>query len=114
MSYKVITPLVGVAPKSEQKDLEDANQGPRYFYEGAVIPDGFNDERCKELVEEKMLEVVKAAEPSGDGAGSGTVDEVLAEVGDDPEKAKAAIESEKAGKNRSTLLSKLEGIANPA
>lgn len=63
MSYKVITPLVGVAPApaADAKDLEDANQGPRYFYEGAVIPDGFNDERCEELVKDKMLEKVKAS-----------------------------------------------------
>lgn len=64
MSYKVTAPLVAVAPDAKSDDLGDSNNGPRYFYEGAVIPDGFNDERCKQLVEEKMLEKVDSK--SGD------------------------------------------------
>lgn len=43
-----------------------------------------------------------------------TVDEVLTRVGDDPEAAKAALEAEtgEGGKNRSSLVSKLEAIAS--
>lgn len=36
--------------------------------------------------------------------------EVLTQVGDDPVKARAALDAEKAGKNRSTLTSKLAEI----
>lgn len=47
-------------------------------------------------------------------AKSATVEEVLAGVGDDPAAAAVALEQEKAGKNRTTLVSKLEAIANPS
>ena len=40
----------------------------------------------------------------------GSVKEVLRWVGDDADKAKAAIDAEKKGDNRSTLISKLEAI----
>lgn len=62
MSFKVTSPLVAIAPVSDQQALDDANQGPRYFYEGAVIPDGFNDERCEQLVEDGMLEKASATD----------------------------------------------------
>lgn len=39
-----------------------------------------------------------------------TVEAILAEVDDDPEKAAAALEVEKAGKGRTTLVAKLEAI----
>lgn len=44
-------------------------------------------------------------------APTGTVDEVLAEVGDDPDKAQRALVAERAGKNRTTLIAALEPIA---
>ena len=53
MSYKVTAPLVIVRNA-------DGVGGDGYFYQDAVIPDGFNDERCKELAEDGMLE--KASE----------------------------------------------------
>lgn len=40
-----------------------------------------------------------------------TVKEILAEVGDDPDKAALALEEERAGKARKSLLSQLEQIA---
>lgn len=40
------------------------------------------------------------------------IDDVLAEVGNDPVKAAAAIEHEAAGKNRITLITKLQAIAS--
>jgi hypothetical protein len=40
----------------------------------------------------------------------GTVEAILAWVGDDPERAQAALEAERAGKNRSTLISELEAM----
>lgn len=60
MSYEVIAPLVVLGAAVTDSNDESGNAGPRYFYQGAVIPDGFNDERCKELVKDKMLEVVSA------------------------------------------------------
>lgn len=55
MSYKVTAPLVIVRNA-------DGVGGDGYFYDGAVIPDGFNDERCKELVEIGMLETVSGSD----------------------------------------------------
>ena len=44
----------------------------------------------------------------------GTVDEVLAAVGDDPERAKAALDAEKASpRPRTTLVDRLSTTANP-
>lgn len=64
MSYKVISPVVAIAPSSKSDELGDSNNGPRYFYEGAVIPAGFNDERCKELAEDGMLEQISSTDSS--------------------------------------------------
>ena len=47
---------------------------------------------------------------SDDGVPDGTVDEVLAWVGDDPDKAARALDAEKSGKDRSTLVEALEGL----
>jgi hypothetical protein len=41
----------------------------------------------------------------------GTIAEVLAWVGDDPGRARAALDAERAGQNRSTLINQLEAIA---
>lgn len=68
MSYKVISPVVVMAPSGKSDDLGDANNGPRYFYDGAIIPAGYNDERCKELAKDGMLEEVSASESSSDDA----------------------------------------------
>lgn len=50
----------------------------------------------------------KGTKPTDD-----TVDGVLKSVGDDPDLARAALEAERANKNRSTLVSALEKIINP-
>jgi hypothetical protein len=41
---------------------------------------------------------------------SGTVDEVLGWVGDDPDRAQKALNAERDGQNRSSLIAKLEAI----
>lgn len=46
-----------------------------------------------------------------DAAGPATVEEILAEVGDDQAAAAAALDLERAGKNRKTLVEALEKIA---
>lgn len=48
---------------------------------------------------------------TGDQVPTGNVDDVLAWVGDDPDKADRALDAERAGKNRTTLVSSLESIA---
>lgn len=108
MTYTVIAPLV-VMPHI------DGTSGDGYFYADAIIPDGYNDERCKELAEDGMLEKVKATAAASSDPAPDTVEAILAEVGDDQAKAAAALEAENAkDKPRSTLVSKLEAIANPA
>jgi hypothetical protein len=114
MGFKVIAPLVAIAPSEKSGDLDDANEGPRYFYQGAVIQDGFNDKRCKELVDEGMLEKVKA--DKADDASQSTepsVKDILAEVGEDKAKAQAALDAERdarGDKARKTLVEPLEKV----
>lgn len=50
--------------------------------------------------------------PKTSGSKSATVDEVLAAVGDDQEKAAAALAEETAGKNRKTLVEALTAIVD--
>lgn len=116
MSYKVISPVVAIAPSAKSDDLGDSNNGPRYFYEKSVIPDGFNDERCEQLADEGMLEKVKAEKPADSDTKSNKVEDVLAEVGDDKEKAAAALAAEQAkgDKARKTLVEPLESILGKA
>jgi hypothetical protein len=46
----------------------------------------------------------------GDDVPSGTIDEVLGWVGDDHDRAQRALDAERAGQNRSTLITQLEAI----
>lgn len=112
MSYKVITPLVALAAAAKSDDLGDANNGPRYFYDGAVIPSGYNDERCEQLVKDGMLEKVKA-DSGSDADKEPSVKEILADVGDDKEKAAAALAAEqeaRGDKARKTLVEPLQAV----
>lgn len=54
----------------------------------------------------RPLDPTKVIETSTDD----NIDTILGEVGDDPVKAQAALAIERDGKNRSTLVSKLEAI----
>ncbi|RDZ49311.1 hypothetical protein C5C07_20385 [Haloferax sp. Atlit-4N] len=109
MPYKVTSPLV-IVPN------DDGVSGDGYFYQDAVIPDGFNDKRCKELVKDGMLE--KATADSGSDGGSDkepTVKEILDEVGDDKEKAQTALDAENAkDKPRASLVDPLQKILGKA
>lgn len=51
------------------------------------------------------------ASPKAGEVPDGTVGEVLDWVGDDPDRARQALEAERAGQNRSTLISELEARA---
>jgi hypothetical protein len=89
-----------------------------YLYRGQGIESASLDpDDAKRLVEDGFLEERAAVE--SDDADSGdkpaTVKEILADVGNDPEKAAAALDVEKARGDdaRSSLVTKLEAIVNP-
>lgn len=103
MSYIVTVPLAVV---------RDGKGTSHHFYRGGVV--GFDSEHVKHLVEEGAL--VKVEESPGpdatDTAKAPTADAILAEVGDDPEKAAAALDLEQAAGDaaRSTLVKKLQAV----
>lgn len=107
MSYQVTAPLV-VIPNDDKKT------GDGYFYADAIVPDGWNDERCKQLAKEGMLEKVKESKPKSEptGPNPGTADFILKEVGTDKAKAQAALDEENAkGESaRKTLVADLEKV----
>jgi hypothetical protein len=105
MSFQVTKPLV-IIPNA------DGVSGDWYGYVGAIVPDGLNDDRCKTLAAKGLLVEIdgEALEGDSDAATDGTIAVVLVAVGDVPEKAAAALEAERAGKNRSTLVAKLQAI----
>ncbi|MCB9377096.1 MAG: hypothetical protein H6515_14670 [Microthrixaceae bacterium] len=69
-----------------------------HLYEGAAVPDTADKEHVKTLRESGAIGKAPKVEPApGPEAQTGkptTVDDILAEVGDDVEKAKAALEVE--------------------
>lgn len=104
MGYKVTAPLVVIANA-------DGKSGDWYGYEGALVPAGLNDDRAKQLADEGMLEKVKAEKAADPDSKPATVDDILAEVGDDKEKAAAALEAENASdKPRVSLVGKLQAV----
>jgi hypothetical protein len=66
--------------------------------------------RREELIDAQLARVTEAAKAAAGGDGR-TVDEVLADVGDDPDAARAALDVERAGKGRVSLVKKLTEIA---
>ena len=99
MAYNVTAALV-IVP--------DDSGAFHHFYREAVIGDGFDKDRLKVLAKEGMLEKVEEPKPDT----SDRVEDILAAVGNDKAKAAEALDQEKAGKNRSTLIGKLEAIVN--
>lgn len=87
-----------------------ASGGYVQIYADDPVPVGIDPDDLRRLVDEGFLAEVGEAEDSSEKKKS--VDEVLAEVGDDKDKAAAALEAEKAGKNRSTLVTKLQAIVD--
>lgn len=68
--------------------------------------------RTRRLVSRRM-DAVGEAIPS-ETAPEGTVSEVLAWVGDDQQRARQALEAEREGRQRETLLDKLERLTTQA
>lgn len=101
-SYVVTAPLAVI--KQENSTFV-------HVYAGGPVPADSDAAHVKQLLREKLID--KVSEPKAETPASGpTVEEILAAVGDDKAKAAEALEQEKAGKNRSTLVSKLEAIVN--
>lgn len=105
MSYIVTAPLVVLKKKDGSY---------QHIYAGGPVSEDGDAEHIKQLLAEKMIEKVKAAPAAAPEPKDPTVEEVLAEVGEDQDKAAAALEVEKTGKNRSSLVKKLEAIAAPS
>lgn len=108
---------IGKAPLTMAKTAEG---GYVYVYEGAPVPANIDTDDLTRLVDEGFLEEDKKAAAKASSSSTGgsaeptTVKDILAAVGDDKAKAQEYLEKEKAGENRSTLVEKLEAIANPA
>lgn len=110
MGFKVTAPLV-IIPNA------DGRSGDWYGYDGATVPPSHNDERCKQLVKEGMLEKVKdtakaetKADPSGDSKPT-SVKDILADVGEDKAKAQEYLDEENAAeKPRTSLVEKLQAV----
>lgn len=103
MPYKVTSPLV-IVPNANRVN------GDGYFYIDGIIPDGFNDQRCDQLVKDGMLAKVEASHDTADEK-SNKVEDILAEVGDDKDLAAEALAAEQAKpKPRKSLVEKLQAV----
>lgn len=83
------------------------------FAGGAIYPAGTPEADVKGNVPDKFWDgtaSTSATEKSDGGGKELTVKEILEAVGDDKEKAAAALEAEKAGKGRKTLVEPLEAL----
>jgi len=91
--------------------LEDGTRV--YLYQGAELPEGLRKGELKRLTDLGLVSEAKAEKSASAAPGPDSVEGILAAVGDDKEKAAAALELEKAkGENaRPTLVTKLEAIA---
>lgn len=80
--------------------LKGANGAHHHLYAGTPVPEGMDDEHVAQLLKAGMLAEVKVEAPK-----EPSVKEILAEVGEDKEKAAVALEAEKAkGEDARTSL----------
>jgi len=112
-SYRVVAPYVTL--KVKDTNGKDVIVG---YYDGAVVTDDQVDaESLKHHLDSGMVEKVEDAPAEAPAEPKEpTAKEILDEVGDDRDKAAAALEAEQAkgDKARSTLVAKLEAIVtNP-
>lgn len=99
--------------KSAAAVVRGTDGAQHMFYEKAVFDDGnFDVEHVKMLAKEGFIEKFTSAEPepSNEEPKPGTAAFVLKEVGDDKAKAQVALDEEKAGQKRKTLMADLEKI----
>lgn len=76
---------------------------------GEGVPDDALSTAVDRLVAARVLAEPEPVDPPADPKPA-TIKTILAEVGDDLEKAQAALDAEKSGENRSTLIKELEAI----
>lgn len=89
------------------------------IHKGGVVPASADPDDVKRLLEEKYLKRVELIDPdkaSDADSKEPTVKEILAEVGDDKDKAAEALKAEQAkgDKARSSLVEKLQAIVSPS
>lgn len=86
----------------------------KVYDRGQYVPAGVASEQLANLVSFGAIAGVSAAtEPAAEERSlpkAPTVEEILEQVGSDKELAEVALEEEKAGKNRKTLIEKLDAV----
>lgn len=110
MAYKVTAPLVIIRNAETGADW--------YGYDKAIVPTGLNDERCKQLATEGLLEKVKDSSSKKDDADTKSsngkptsVKDILADVGTDKAKAQEYLDAENAAATpRSSLVEGLQAV----
>jgi hypothetical protein len=88
------------------------DDGPVHVAQGEPLPDNALEKDVARLADAGLLEGIDAV-PAGDDDGvvAGSIDEIKVRVGDDPDKARAYLETENAAKRpRPTLVAHLESI----
>lgn len=104
---------VGIAPLTMVRTQAG---GYSYVYANEQVPEDIDSNDLKRLVDEGFLGEAKAVEAEAAGeAKPANVKNILKDVGDDQEKAKAALEAERARGDdaRKTLVEALEAIVAP-
>lgn len=101
MSYVVTAPLV-VAKHSSGSNS--------HIYAGGRLPEDIDEEQLEQLLDSAMVEEVEDEVDEEPAEEPTTVEDILAAVGEDKDLAAEYLEKERAGKNRSTLIEKLEAI----
>lgn len=83
-------------------------------HKGQPVPASADPDDVKRLLKEKYLAEVDDTDAAEPESKEPTVKEILAEVGDDKEKAAAALEAEQAkgDKARSSLVEKLQAVVD--
>jgi hypothetical protein len=105
--------------RSEQEARDDATEAgepepgaPRAPGDHAGSDEGSDDGASSDdadVTDEESTTESATETTEEDGPPSGTIEEVKAWVGDDPERAQQALDAEREGQNRQTLVSYLEG-----
>lgn len=103
---KVEAPFEG--DKLNQSEVDAGIDGS--LIEDTKVEESFTDRPVVSESEVKAGLTDKSVKTNENGVPEGTIDEVLAWVGDDEEKAQLALDAETAGKNRTSLVNKLKAI----
>jgi hypothetical protein len=97
--------------RSEQEARDDATEAGEPEPGAPRAPGdhaGSDDDTTDDTSTEGTTETTQSAQEDSDCPPSGTIEEVKAWVGDDPDRAQQALDAEREGANRQTLVSYLE------